>query len=764
VEPERLREALRWAVARHPALRAAAQEPQERGSMDNPFFHGGTDGRWKWVPSSLSVDEIVDRALEVIEVEGDLDDAWRSSFEASLDKSTFDLASGPLWGVRLMRDVRAGRSALLFSMVHALDDQRSGNILLHDILSHMEAAERGVTLPAPLPLALSKSLEDVFLTDEIDVGVLVGYALSQAEAGGKPSVMIPSALRSRERGVRKHWALEPVQPVAKARPVVVPVMEAEGEQKYLMSESINRESIFSKDNRRNLVSVRTLPADILGTLRQMCRQNNVTVSMAVATAAVLAASDLAHDDLDFGYEAYRLLLGVDMRRFAPGGDWTNRTLAFASGAMDFTLRLLPKSGEAYKAEFEDESLRTRIGGVPFWDLSRAAAFAVNEWVSKGYAAESTRLFDLGVRNLRMEKIIEATANDPATLGRAYSVAVSNAGLFGMEPEGGTYGSLRLANLFFGISSAVSGCMVAASCLTVNGELQLTAHASTPLVNRSDLDGFAESMIRSLTLAAHQPVHLRGSRPLVDNPIDARGGKPWYYPVETPKGSLQCPVYEDIKSPRLPPFDIDKYVGIWYELAFHDITQFNGCGCTQFNMTRKDLMIEDMFTVSCPWPWREGVEGPWLPGFGATGDRRLNLWTCNMTMLYEPARPGVMRETGFGQAFDNMVLEIWSDPDITAKTGHEYTRSIQFQCLGSKKDGITFVGINFLSRVPIVSPPMLQEMFVRARALGLEPYGSNDMHIVEHEGCKYPASTDRSWMGDRPEWPYPVFAGDFGANL
>ena len=28
----------------------------------------------------------------------------------------------------------------------------------------------------------------------------------------------------------------------------------------------------------------------------------------------------------------------------------------------------------------------------------------------------------------------------------------------------------------------------------------------------------------------------------------------------------------------------------------------------------------------------------------------------------------------------------------------------------------------------------KEMFIRARALGLEPYGSNDMHVVEHEGC------------------------------
>ena len=31
----------------------------------------------------------------------------------------------------------------------------------------------------------------------------------------------------------------------------------------------------------------------------------------------------------------------------------------------------------------------------------------------------------------------------------------------------------------------------------------------------------------------------------------------------------------------------------------------------------------------------------------------------------------------------MVLEIWSDPEITAQTGYEYTRAIQFQCLGTE---------------------------------------------------------------------------------
>ena len=61
--------------------------------------------------------------------------------------------------------------------------------------------------------------------------------------------------------------------------------------------------------------------------------------------------------------------------------------------------------------------------MPFWDLAQAAAHAVRMWVEKGYAAESTRLFDLGVKQLRMDTIIRETANDPSTVGRAYSVTV-----------------------------------------------------------------------------------------------------------------------------------------------------------------------------------------------------------------------------------------------------------------------------------------------------------------------------------------------------
>ena len=67
------------------------------------------------------------------------------------------------------------------------------------------------------------------------------------------------------------------------------------------------------------MSFRSLPRSEVALLRELCRENNVTMSMAVATAALLAASDVAHDDLDFSYEAYRLLLGAVERSWH--GTW-----------------------------------------------------------------------------------------------------------------------------------------------------------------------------------------------------------------------------------------------------------------------------------------------------------------------------------------------------------------------------------------------------------------------------------------------------------
>ena len=117
---------------------------------------------------------------------------------------------------------------------------------------------------------------------------------------------------------------------------------------------------------------------------------------------------------------------------------------------------------------------------------------------------------------------------------------SNAGVFGLGPKDGRYGTLRLDKVYFGISAAISGSLVSASCLTVNGDLQITAVSAAPVVNRSHLETFSDSMIGALAIAATQkkPLERKGS-PLVDNPLDPRGGLPWYYLLETPTLGRSC---------------------------------------------------------------------------------------------------------------------------------------------------------------------------------------------------------------------------------
>jgi len=763
LDPDRLREALEWVIIRHPMLRARLRPPSSSGEP-SMLRQGGDDGRWSWLPSTMSPAEIVEAAVEVSEAGTEFDSQWREDLQTAMQGSNFDPEVGPLWRLKLLRGESS--TAMIFTFLHAADDQRSGNMLIHEILTHMTASERGQPLGPPEQLKMPKSIEEAFLGDGFEMGKLVDYAMAQAASGARPSVKLPSTLKAPEREQRKNWVLDPDQnPKSTHRPAVVPKKPAEGLAKNLLPELVDSDSSLSAQKRKTILTTRRIPAATLEKLRKRCRENGVTVTMGLVAFSLLATSDVSHDEKDFGYEEYRTLLGVDMRNVAPGGDWTDGTVAFASGALDFTIRMLPRSGQEFAAEQAGSVPRSPSGGVNVWDVARSAANYSRSWIERGWAAESTRLFDFGNRFVNMEEIITATSDDPATLGRAYSLTLSNAGIYAHGD--GKYGSHQLEGIYFGISQALSGSLWSASWQTVNGELFLSAFSVEPIVERQQLEAFADSIVNSLELAAEKaaPEGRPGGSPRQNYMEDVRGGVPWYLPLETDKADMRCPEYEQIKSPTMPPFEVDKYTGIWYELAFHDITQPNMCGCTRFNMTRSGNVIEDMFTVNCPWPWRENLDGPWLPGYNAAGMRQLNLYTCNMTMFYRAASPGVMDEQGFGAVFPNMVLEVWRDPDMAAETGYEYTRALQFQCYDKKKSGqIIFTGINFLSRKPIVSPDMLQEMFNRARALGLEPYGSNDMHVVAHEGCRYPSSTHKSVIGEAYEYPFPVFGNGLGSNV
>ncbi|CAM9608471.1 unnamed protein product [Phaeothamnion confervicola] len=186
----------------------------------------------------------------------------------------------------------------------------------------------------------------------------------------------------------------------------------------------------------------------------------------------------------------------------------------------------------------------------------------------------------------------------------------------------------------------------------------------------------------------------------------------------------CPTYEQVKSATVDGFDVNRYMGVWYELAYHDWTQVSICGCTRFNMTLRGQHVEDMFTTKCPR--RDG-----------------ETYAINMTMTVNPAMPGRLYETAFYTEWPNMVVDVWRVPDADGGPDR-YERAIQFQCV-QLNDRKAFVGINFLSRRPIVAPGVLEEMWQHARQLGLAPYGGNptEMVVVNHRDCVYPLTTDKN---------------------
>ena len=169
--------------------------------------------------------------------------------------------------------------------------------------------------------------------------------------------------------------------------------------------------------------------------------------------------------------------------------------------------------------------------------------------------------------------------------------------------------------------------------------------------------------------------------------------PRAYADDNSAAADKCPNLKEMgKKSRPPGFSENLYQGIWYELAYHDVTQANYfCGCTRFNFTiRSDSMMEDMFTTTCPMT---GV----LPG----EDVAKSIYTLNMTIQYNKAKPGEFLERGFAYNFPNVVLYVWTKPGKDGKP--YYDRSLQMQCVEAAGK-ILFIGINFLARSAKVTQP------------------------------------------------------------
>lgn len=301
------------------------------------------------------------------------------------------------------------------------------------------------------------------------------------------------------------------------------------------------------------------------------------MTAALSAAMLYATSDLAHGEEEEGRAEgvrngkehnYRFLLSLNMRTFSrrklgggtEGGegekekgkddkegeeDWEENAVASAAGAMDFMVRLQERQGRnllcthksttskngtvAATAATAPGAPRPHVAGEEaFWLLAKQCRREFLDFVSAGFVPESVNLFDWGMQTLELNEVVEKEAENPKTLGRAYTCGVSNMGVFEDGMGGGrrrgsnrssngsrgmdedfslsssafssclpSYGSLRLHGIHYATSHSLTGSLYQLSCGTVNGALCLTFHYPWPLVDREMANRFADRVVQIL---------------------------------------------------------------------------------------------------------------------------------------------------------------------------------------------------------------------------------------------------------------------------
>ena len=467
-----IKEALVALVRRHPKLGACIRGTNKvEGAPLAGVRRGGQDvDPYTWWPSPMSPEQIVDKALsfEKLNKNVELDDPYyfAGPFEAALDGTKMDTATGPLWYLKVLLH-KEGSLALLFVFNHAISDQASANTMVHELLDMLNQGVPPQLAPQPFP----PSIEEAVLGPARNTFGLttIKYAVREGLLGALPITLQP------------HPSRQPPQ-----APSGLPAA-----------------------TRRTICEFRRLEADDLASLVQACKARGLTVTAALSAAMLYATSDFAHALGDeSSVHNYRLLLSLNMRAFslgklgqATGGeDWADNAVASAAGAMDVLARVKAQSGTALRqssSSSEEEDKREA-----FWAVAKQCRQELLDFVAAGYVPESVQLFDWGMQTLELNEVVEKEAENPKTLGRAYTCGVSNMGVFG--PGGGkgddsssfssSYGDYRLRGVHYATSHSLTGSLYQLSCGTVDGALCLTLHYAWPLVDRATAAAFADAVV------------------------------------------------------------------------------------------------------------------------------------------------------------------------------------------------------------------------------------------------------------------------------
>lgn len=208
-----LKKGVKAVLTRHPMLRACIRTPEgPHEPLINILGEEREDGAPLFFCEAAceSLDELADRALvpEEPEIRGQdaFDREWRARLEGNLDNARLPVSAGPNWRIETIRlaDGENPRTALVCTMNHALEDQRSSNLMLKGILE----AAAGVEVAAPEldegeepHFDLPPSMEAALVEGEKFRKNTLGYMWDQAMAAVAQPRMLPESLPTvEERG------------------------------------------------------------------------------------------------------------------------------------------------------------------------------------------------------------------------------------------------------------------------------------------------------------------------------------------------------------------------------------------------------------------------------------------------------------------------------------------------------------------------------------------------------------------------------------
>lgn len=188
-------------LSRHPMLRACIRTPDgPKEPLINILGEEREDGDPLFFCESEceSLGALAERVLAPEQAEIDGEDnfnlEWQGRLEGNLDNARLPVSAGPNWRLETIRLSGQHRTAVVCTMNHALEDQRSSNLMLKGMLEAAAGADAVLSSGETPGFDLPPSMEAALIEGEKFRRNTLGYMWDQATAAIAQPKVLPDGL------------------------------------------------------------------------------------------------------------------------------------------------------------------------------------------------------------------------------------------------------------------------------------------------------------------------------------------------------------------------------------------------------------------------------------------------------------------------------------------------------------------------------------------------------------------------------------------